>query len=183
MDLPDSAALSEMSIRLGAAAAFGCALGIDREVRGKPAGVRTHMLIALGAAVTAVLTLELYDRLLLEYPENRADPLRIIEGVMTGVGFLGAGAIIRSGGDVRGLTSAANIWICGAIGLACGAGLYVIAGVAFAFALGVLTVRWFGEVRLSPNNNSAGGSDSSARSVDAVSPAVGTGPAQDQGVK
>jgi len=145
LDLPEGWALNEMLLRLGVAAALGCILGLDREVRGKSAGVRTHMLIALGAATTVVVTLEIYDALHAGFPDNRADPLRMIEGVMTGVGFLGAGAIIRAGGSVRGMTSAANIWICGAIGLACGAGLYMVALVAFGFAVLVLTGLWFVE--------------------------------------
>jgi putative Mg2+ transporter-C (MgtC) family protein len=107
--------------------------------------MRTHMLIALGAATTAVVTMEIYDALHVDFPDTRADPLRMIEGVMTGVGFLGAGAIIRSGGSVHGMTSAANIWICGAIGLACGAGFYQLALVAFGFAVLVLTGLWFVE--------------------------------------
>lgn len=145
LDLPEGWALQEMALRLGVAAVLGCILGLDREVRGKSAGMRTHMLIALGAATTAVVTMEIYDALQADFPENRADPLRMIEGVMTGVGFLGAGAIIRSGGSVRGMTSAANIWICGAIGLACGAGFYELALVAFGFAMLVLTGLWFVE--------------------------------------
>ena len=145
LDLPEGWALNEMLLRLGAAAVLGCLLGLDREVRGKSAGMRTHMLIALGAATTAVVTLEIYDALHADFPENRADPLRVIEGVMTGVGFLGAGAIIRAGGSVHGMTSAANIWICGAIGLACGVGFYLVAMVAFGFAALVLTGLWFVE--------------------------------------
>ena len=137
--------MQEMALRLGVAAVLGCILGLDREVRGKSAGMRTHMLIALGAATTAVVTMEIYDTLRVDFPDNRADPLRMIEGVMTGVGFLGAGAIIRSGGSVHGMTSAANIWICGAIGLACGAGFYQLALVAFGFAMLVLTGLWFVE--------------------------------------
>ncbi|MET4701884.1 putative Mg2+ transporter-C (MgtC) family protein [Constrictibacter sp. MBR-5] len=145
VDLPEGWALSEMALRLGVAAVLGCVLGLDREVRGKSAGMRTHMLIALGAATTAVVTMEIYDALHVDFPDTRADPLRMIEGVMTGVGFLGAGAIIRSGGSVHGMTSAANIWICGAIGLACGAGFYQLALVAFGFAVLVLTGLWFVE--------------------------------------
>lgn len=103
------------------------------------------MLIALGAAMTAIAAMEIYDDLHVDYPDTRADPLRVIEGVMTGIGFLGAGAIIRSRGSVRGMTTAANIWICGAIGLACGTGHYLIALVGFGFAILVLTGFWFVE--------------------------------------
>lgn len=147
VDLPETRTLFELLMRLGVAALLGLILGLDRELRGKSAGMRTHMLIALGAATTAVVTMEIYDALHADFPETRADPLRVIEGVMTGVGFLGAGAIIRAGGNVRGMTSAANIWICGAIGLACGTGLYLVAGIAFAFAFVILTGLWFVEAR------------------------------------
>ena len=153
VDLPEAAALGELALRLGVAAVLGCVLGLDRELRGKPAGMRTHMLVSLGAATTAVVTMEIYDGLHVDFPDTRADPLRMIEGVMAGVGFLGAGAIIRAGGDIRGMTSAANIWICGAIGLACGTGLYLIAAVAFAFAFLILTGLWFVEHRLERPKN------------------------------
>jgi putative Mg2+ transporter-C (MgtC) family protein len=83
---------------------FGLLLGIDREVRGYDAGVRTHMLVALGAAVMTLIALELYDVLQARHQDAAGDPLRVIEGVFTAVGFLGGGAIIRGNGEVQGLT-------------------------------------------------------------------------------
>lgn len=137
--------LEEIALRLAAAVGFGMLLGLDRELRGKSAGMRTHMLIGLGAALTALVSLGLYEDLLAANPDTRADPLRIIEGIIGGIAFLGAGAIIRGGENVRGMTSAANIWLCGAIGLACGVGYYRLAGMAFVFTFVILTVLQFFE--------------------------------------
>ncbi|NBC34549.1 MAG: MgtC/SapB family protein [Alphaproteobacteria bacterium] len=142
---PVDLTLQDIALRLAAAVGFGMLLGLDRELRGKSAGMRTHMLVALGAALTALVSLALYEDLLAANPDTRADPLRIIEGVIGGIGFLGAGAIIRGGGNVRGMTSAANIWLCGAIGLACGVGFFRLAGMAFVFTFVILTVLQFFE--------------------------------------
>ena len=137
--------LENAVLRLGAAAVFGMVLGVDRELRRKPAGMRTHMLVTLGSALAALVALSVYEGLLGANPGTRADPLRIIEGVIGGIGFLGAGAIIRGGGNVRGMTTAANIWLCGGIGLACGVGLYWLAGIAVGFAVVILTILHFVE--------------------------------------
>lgn len=121
----------EMSLRLLLAAALGAAIGYQRERVGKPAGLRTHVLICLGAALFTVAS---------GYGFGAAtDPARVAAGIVTGIGFLGAGAIIRGGaGIVVGLTTAATIWVVAAIGLAAGAGLYLISAVATAIALIVL---------------------------------------------
>jgi putative Mg2+ transporter-C (MgtC) family protein len=118
---------------------FGLLLGIDREVRGYEAGVRTHMLVALGAAVMTLIAFELYDALRARHQDATGDPLRVIEGVVTAVGFLGGEAIIRGNGEVQGLTTAANIWLCGAVGLACGAGHYMLAAMTFGFTVTIVT--------------------------------------------
>jgi len=132
----------EVALRLGCAVAFGLLLGLDREVRGRDAGVRTHMLVALGAAVMTIIAFELYDALRARHQDVAGDPLRVIEGVVTAVGFLGGGAILRGNGEVQGLKTAANIWLCGAVGLACGAGLYVLAAIAFGFTVTIVTVMY-----------------------------------------
>lgn len=121
----------EMALRLLLAAALGAAIGYQRERTGKPAGLRTHVLICLGAALFTVAS---------SYGFGAAtDPARVAAGIVTGIGFLGAGAIIRSGeGIVVGLTTAATIWVVAAIGLAAGAGLYLISAVTTAIALIVL---------------------------------------------
>lgn len=129
----------EVALRLGCAAVFGLLLGLDREVRGRDAGVRTHMLVALGAAAMTIIAFELYDELQARHQDVSGDPLRVIEGVVTAVGFLGGGAIIRGSGEVQGLTTAANIWLCGAVGLACGAGHYVLAAITFGFTVPIVT--------------------------------------------
>jgi putative Mg2+ transporter-C (MgtC) family protein len=130
---------AEVALRLGSAAIFGLFLGLDREVRGHDAGVRTHMLVALGAAVMTIIAFEFYEALREHHQQVTSDPLRVIEGVVTAVGFLGGGAIIRGGGGVQGLTTAGNIWLCGAIGLSCGAGYYVLAAITFGFTVMIVT--------------------------------------------
>jgi putative Mg2+ transporter-C (MgtC) family protein len=131
---------ADIALRLVAAVVFGLFAGIDRELRGKAAGMRTHMLVSLAAAAFTILTFELFYRVTAADENAAADPLRIAEAVVTGVAFLGGGAIIRSGGGVQGLTTGANIWLAGAIGVACGAGLYLVAAICLALALVVLVV-------------------------------------------
>jgi len=143
---------AEIALRLGLAVLFGLLLGIDRQLRGHSAGMRTHMLVALGAAVTTIIAFELYDALQARHQDTAGDPLRVIEGMIAAVGFLGGGAIIRGDGGVQGLTTAANIWVCGGVGLACGAGHYVIAAITFGFTVAIVTgmyllerwLRWRG---------------------------------------
>jgi putative Mg2+ transporter-C (MgtC) family protein len=137
----------DLLLRLVAAVLCGLFAGIDRELRGKAAGMRTHMLVALAAAAFTIITFELFYRVTAYDQNAAADPLRIAEAVVTGVAFLGGGAIIRSGGDVRGLTTGANIWLAGAMGVACGAGFYVLAGICLALALVILVVLGWVEHR------------------------------------
>ena len=122
----------EMTLRVLLAAALGAMIGFQRGAAGKPAGVRTHSLIAIGAALFTVASF-------LGFPD--ADPTRIAAGIVTGIGFLGAGAIIRrEGGLIGGLTTAASIWVVAALGLAAGMGLYVISAAVGAIVLVVLLV-------------------------------------------
>jgi len=103
-------------IRLAAAVGVGALIGLDRELRQKPAGIRTLALVALGSAVFALETID-------STRSPYSDPTsRVIQGIITGVGFLGAGSIMRNVGDesVRGLTTAASIWLAAAMGIACG---------------------------------------------------------------
>jgi putative Mg2+ transporter-C (MgtC) family protein len=121
------------------AVVVGCLIGLDRELRNKPAGMRTHILISLAAALFTLITFELHVQFAGE--EGRtADPVRIIEAVTAGVAFLAAGAIIQSRGNVHGLTTGANMWLAGALGVACGAGYYILAVIGTVFALIVLVV-------------------------------------------
>ena len=128
----------EMVLRLLLATALGAAIGYQRERAGKPAGLRTHVLIALGAALIAIVSIYGFGGV--------GDPARVAAGVVVGVGFLGAGVILhRQGGIVAGLTTATTIWVVAGIGLASGAGLYIIAAVATAIVLVVLIMpRWLG---------------------------------------
>ena len=120
----------EMALRLLLATCLGAAIGLQRELSGKEAGLRTNILICLGAAIFTVLST-------LAFPGG--DPSRIAAGVVTGIGFIGAGVILhRTGGAVTGLTTAATIWAVAGIGVAAGAGKYIIAVVATALVLLVL---------------------------------------------
>jgi putative Mg2+ transporter-C (MgtC) family protein len=120
----------ETALRLGAALVVGALFGLNRELHGKPAGLRTHALVSLGAAAVTVLILRTPDGLL----TSDANALsRVIQGVLTGVGFLGAGVILRDpAGHVTGLTTAATVWVCAVLGLICGVGHWVVLGVTVA---------------------------------------------------
>jgi putative Mg2+ transporter-C (MgtC) family protein len=116
----------EMLLRVGVAAVLGGLIGFDREARHKPAGVRTHMLVAVGSAL-AVAASVLVVGGVQEVALVRGDAVRIAAGVLTGIGFLGAGAIIRGPESVHGLTTAAGIWVTAAVGITVGYGLYILA--------------------------------------------------------
>jgi putative Mg2+ transporter-C (MgtC) family protein len=130
----------EAFLRLLAAVFAGAAVGFDRELRNKPAGLRTHILISLAAALFTLITFELHEAVVSDDSRSTADPIRIIEAVTAGVAFLAAGAIIQSRGAVHGLTTGANMWLAGALGVACGAGDYTLAIFGTVFALIVLVV-------------------------------------------
>ena len=124
----------ELILRLILAAVLGAGIGLQRELARKSAGMRTHILICLGCALFTVVSSA-------GFLGSDFDPTRIAAGVVTGIGFLGAGAIIRSErGFVGGLTTAASIWAVAAIGLAAGAGLYLIAAAAAAITAIVLAL-------------------------------------------
>jgi len=117
-----------MLLRLAAAAVLPAAIGWDREARRKPAGLRTHMLVGLGAAGFVVVGLALLERPPVDAPATlRLDPLRLLDGLIGGIGFLGAGTIIQARGRVEGVTTAAGIWSAAAIGAACGIGRFDLA--------------------------------------------------------
>lgn len=123
------------------AAALGCGivLGFEREKRQKPAGIKTLSLVALGSAALTNMTLALLPAVE-QFDLAGADPVRLISGIAGGVGFLGAGAIIQSRGSVRGLTTAATIWLAAAMGVACGLSYYLMVTVLAGLALLTLTV-------------------------------------------
>jgi putative Mg2+ transporter-C (MgtC) family protein len=118
---------------------LGTAVGWERQVGRKPAGLRTHTLVCLGSTMFVLLTKHAVQ----DIGGPNLDPTRMIHGVITGVGFLGAGSIIRQEGYVAGLTTAASIWMVAAIGVAVGVHAYALAGIGTALALIVLEVfRW-----------------------------------------
>src|ERR1044072_724913 len=126
----------EATLRIVSAAALGGAVGIERELREHDAGFRTHMLVAIGSALFTIVSAYAFRDLLLAGGNVvRADPTRIAAQIVTGIGFLGAGAIIRQGLSVRGLTTAATLWVVAAIGMAAGAGYYSAAGLSTALVL------------------------------------------------
>lgn len=119
----------DLSVRLIVAAALGLAVGFEREIHGHPAGLRTHMLVASGSALFTVLSAYGF-RDFASNPASPIDPTRIAAQIVSGIGFLGAGAILKDGIVIRGLTTAASLWATSAVGMAAGAGEYVIAAVA-----------------------------------------------------
>jgi putative Mg2+ transporter-C (MgtC) family protein len=129
-----------LGLRMVMAVFCGAVIGAEREWHGKPAGLRTNILICLGAAIFTMLSVYIAST-------YKADPARIAAQVVTGIGFIGAGAIMRGDGGVHGLTTAATIWLVAAIGMACGAGFYVLAGTAtgitFLVLLGLVPIdKW-----------------------------------------
>lgn len=164
----------EILVRLLMAVAFGAVIGLDRELRNHSAGLRTHMLTALAAALFTLLTFEIMSRF--EALSNNAaslDPLRVIEAVTAGVAFLAAGAIIQAGPKrVLGLTTGASMWLAGAVGLSCGAGLYSIALMATIIAVIILSLLKLLERRLFPSDEPDRDEDGRTRSNAADKPDV-----------
>ncbi len=151
-DLPDAAGVTRLVVRLFIAALLGGILGYEREWRGKDAGLRTHMLVSLGAALFVFV------------PQQAGMPVedlsRIIQGIVTGIGFVGAGAILKLNEErrIEGLTTAAGIWLTAAVGIAAGMGKEASAVLGTALALLVLVaVGWVAEVTKSNKADSPPG--------------------------
>ncbi len=125
----------ELIARLLIAGVLGGLIGFEREVSDQPAGFRTHILVALGACLFALASAFGFDALLSSSPRTVLDPSRIAAQIVSGIGFLGAGAIILHGTSVRGLTTAASLWVVAAIGMAIAFGMYVPAAVTTAAVL------------------------------------------------
>jgi len=140
--------LFDIALRLLAAVAVGMSIGFDREWRGKPVGIRTLGLVALGAALVCLTTVHL--RVLGNEPDATSRVVQgVIEGVMTGIGFLGAGAVLqrRGSGDVEGLTTAATVWVTAALGIACALASWRVVALGVGLTLVVLVLmnpldRW-----------------------------------------
>ena len=131
---------SEFIIRIFVAAVFGGLIGLEREYRAKEAGFRTHFLVALGSSLFMILSQYGFDTPLGILPKTSFDPSRISSQVVTGIGFIGAGIIIFQKNVIRGLTTAAGLWVTSAIGLTCGAGLYILASATTVLVLLCLEV-------------------------------------------
>lgn len=140
--------LAEILARFALALVLGAAIGLDREFRNKSAGLRTHILIAVASTMFTLVTFELYVELQDDARDANLDAIRIIEAVTAGVAFLAAGAIIQSRRGVKGLTTGASMWMAGAIGVASGAGMFVIAVIGTVLAVVVLTLLGWLERRL-----------------------------------
>lgn len=146
MELISLPVLQEIVLRLVVALSFGALIGIERSYHGRPAGFRTHALVCL--ASTALMLVPVYESQWFR-PDNAGivraaiDPTRMAQGIMTGIGFLGAGVIMKDGLSVRGLTTAASIWITAGIGILVGIGFFVPAGLAAGLTFGALGgFRW-----------------------------------------
>jgi putative Mg2+ transporter-C (MgtC) family protein len=127
----------DMILRLVLGFLAGGLIGLERSSRRQVAGLRTHILIATGATLLMLLSIYIPQQFT---PERNGDPGRIAAQVVSGIGFLGAGAIIRLGNSIRGLTTAASLWFVASVGLAIGAGMYLVA--AAAEALGIITLMF-----------------------------------------
>lgn len=137
--------------RLLVAFVLGGALGYNRERLGKPAGLRTHIMVTLGSCAFLILGVEL----LAAYTQStQLDPTRVLQGVVGGIGFLGAGSIIQSKGTVEGVTTAATVWVAGAVGAGCGLGHYELAAMLVCFSLVALWVLGLIEVDSSAGKGS-----------------------------
>lgn len=136
-----SVPLQEVVLRLGAALLVGALLGLNRELKDKPAGLKTHSLVSLGAAILTLVGISFMASSMM----LSGDPIsRVVQGIITGIGFLGGGVILRddSRRTVYGLTTAATIWLAACLGIACGAGQW---GITLVATIGVLIVLLVGE--------------------------------------
>lgn len=138
----------EIALRFLLAVTFAAVIGFEREIRSQDAGLRTHMLTSLAAAIFTVLTFEIFHQIRSLEGHPNVDPIRLINAVTAGASFLAAGVIIRGGGKVQGLTTGAGIWLAAAIGVACGAGYYIISAFAVVLALLIFVVLRHFERRL-----------------------------------
>jgi putative Mg2+ transporter-C (MgtC) family protein len=139
----------DMAERLGVAALIGLLLGLDREVRGHAAGLRTHGLICFASAAMTVAMIALYN----QFDGQRMDPLRIFEATGAFIGILGAGLIVFSKGEVQNLTTAAHLWLTAVIGIACGAALWPLVAMGAVISFLMLTLLGLVERKLQPQSD------------------------------
>ena len=141
--------------RLGIAAVLGLLLGLDRELRGLAAGMRTHGLICFSAALMTVSILALYNQLG-GAAAARMDPLRVFEATGSFIGIIGAGLIVFSKGSVKNLTTAAHLWLAAVIGIACGAGQWPLVAIGAVISFVMLTLLRIVERRYFPDEDATG---------------------------
>lgn len=127
-------------LRIGASIIFAFLLGLEREITGKFAGLRTHILVSAGACVFTLLSIYGFKMAIIEGFAGVNDPARIAAQIITGIGFIGAGSVMRHGNNIYGITTAATLWMCAAIGMACGTGMFSVAASATIFSLIVLVI-------------------------------------------
>jgi putative Mg2+ transporter-C (MgtC) family protein len=157
--------IQEAVLRLALAVALSAVVGIDRELRHKPLGLRTNMLVALGAASFSLMALQLVDLLRDSPTIVQIDPVRVMEAIVGAIGFLGAAAIIQGRFEVVGATTGASIWIVGALGMACGFGFYALAVALSVVGVLVLTVLGFFTRHLGQAKTADGDQDETDRSA------------------
>lgn len=145
---------TDLLMRLGVAALIGLLLGLDRELRGLAAGMRTHGLICFSAAAMTVSVIALYHALDGGHPNTRMDPLRVFEATGAFIGIVGAGLIVFSKGSVKNLTTAAHLWLTAVIGLACGAGQWPLVAMGAAISVIMLTLLRVVERKFFPDEDS-----------------------------
>ena len=139
---------ADLAARIGLALLLGGIVGAEREVYGHPAGVRTHIMVALGSALFAIISTHGFDTFVTSKPTNvRVDVTRVVSQIVVGIGFLGGGTIIKQGFSIRGLTTAASLWVVAAVGTAAGVGSYFAAVLTTAVVVASLVVlrlprRW-----------------------------------------
>lgn len=117
----------EIALRIGLATGAGMVIGLERELRHRAAGLRTHALVALGTAAITIVAMQM--------DQNSS---RVVQGVVTGIGFIGAGSILHSEGRIEGVTTAASIWTCTMIGVAAGGGYFIVVAITLGLAVFVL---------------------------------------------
>ena len=125
----DLALQADLAARMLVAALLGAGIGLEREIHDHPAGMRTHLLVSLGSAIFTILSIYGFEGIVAGGISPTVDPTRIAAQIVSGIGFLGAGAILKYGTSIRGLTTAASLWTTAAIGMAAGAGEWLIAAV------------------------------------------------------
>lgn len=148
----------DLLIRISAAIAFGFLLGLERELTNKYAGLRTHILVSLGACIFTIISIYGFptfapgDNVIVDHSTGIRDTGRVAAQIVTGIGFIGAGTVLRNGPMIIGLTTAATLWISAAIGMTCGVAMYDVAAIATVLSVVVLTLVRVFERRILPSS-------------------------------